>query len=148
MWTQFIAAFLGTVSFSLIFHVNKKYYPACGMIGAVGWLVYLFFDQYIDAAEASFLATCVVALCSRASAIYNKCPVTIFLISGIFPLVPGAGIYWTAYYLVMGENTQCVNSGITTIKTAFAIVLGIVFVFEIPQSFFQKLFQKFMKNTL
>ena len=28
---------------------------------------------------------------------------TIFLISGIFPLVPGAGVYWTAYYIVMDE---------------------------------------------
>ena len=104
--------------------------------------------KYIDVAEASFLATCVVAFSSRASAIYNKCPVTIFLISGIFPLVPGAGIYWTAYYLVMGQNSECLRAGLTTVKTAFAIVLGIVFVFEIPQTFFRRLFHKFSKKEL
>lgn len=146
MFSQFFAAFFGTVSFSFIFHVNKRYYPACGMIGGVGWLVYLFFCKYLSVAEASFLATCIVAFSSRASAIYKKCPVTIFLISGIFPLVPGAGIYWTAYYLVMGQNALCMESGISTIKTAFAIVLGIVFVFEIPQSFFKKIFRLFVSR--
>ena len=61
---------------------------------------------------------------------------TVFLISGIFPLVPGAGIYWTAYYLVTGQMGQAVSSGFVAVKAAVAIVLGIVFVFEIPNSVF------------
>lgn len=147
MVAQFIAAFIGTVSFSLIYHVHKRYYPACGMIGGIGWMIYLVSIPYISVAEASFFATCVVTFCSRACAIYQKCPVTIFLIPGIFPLVPGAGIYWTAYYLVTNQNSLCLQSGISTIKTAFAIVLGIVFLFEIPQSFFQKVFRIFRPKS-
>lgn len=144
MWSQVLAAAIGTISFSLIFHVHKRFYPACGIIGGLGWLVYLISCKHLSIAESSFLATCVVALCSRTCAVYKRCPVTIFLISGILPLVPGAGIYWTAYYLVTSQNALCMNSGILTIKTAFAIVLGIVFVFELPQNFFRKLlfFQK------
>lgn len=139
MWGQVLAAAIGTISFSLIFHVHKRYYLACGIIGGLGWLVYLVSCKYFSIAESSFFATSVVALCSRTCAVYKKCPVTIFLIAGIFPLVPGAGIYWTAYYLVTSQNALCMSSGILTIKTAFAIVLGIVFVFELPQNFFQKI---------
>lgn len=146
MITQFIAACLGTISFSVIFHVHKKYYPVCGLIGGIGWMVYLIGSRYLGIGEAAFLATCVVAFSSRASAIYKKCPVTVFLISGIFPLVPGAGIYWTAYYLITNQTAEFNASGITTIKTAFAIVLGIVFVFEIPQSFFKKIVRIFQKK--
>ena len=97
MLGQFFAACIGTISFSVIFHVNKKYYPICGLIGGIGWLVYLCCSHVMSVSEASFLATCFVAFASRAAAIYKRCPVTIFLISGIFPLVPGAGIYWAAY---------------------------------------------------
>lgn len=54
---------------------------------------------------------------------------------GIFPLVPGAGIYWTAYYIVTDQMELASRTGFSAVKAAVAIVLGIIFVFEIPQSF-------------
>jgi len=78
-------------------------------------------------------------LLSRFMAIWKRCPVTIFLISGIFPLVPGAGIYWTSYYLVTNQLPLAVSTGYQAVKDAVAIVLGIVFVFELPQQLFLKI---------
>ena len=66
-----------------------------------------------------------------------KCPITVFLISGIFPLVPGAGVYYTAYYLVMNQLGEAAQRGIGAIKVAFAIVLGIVCIVSIPREFFR-----------
>ena len=62
---------------------------------------------------------------------------TIFLISGIIPLVPGAGIYWAAYYMVTEEFSMASAKGLEACKVAVAIVLGIVFVFELPQRLFR-----------
>ena len=73
----------------------------------------------------------------RFFAVRERCPVTIFLICGILPLVPGAGIYWTCYYLVTGQLDEASTRGFSALKAAVAIVLGIVFVFEIPQRFFK-----------
>ena len=72
-------------------------------------------------------------------------PVTIFLISGIFPLVPGAGIYWTVYYLVTEQLGLAVYTGYEAVKAAVAIVLGIVFVFELPQGVFRWMAKAFVK---
>ncbi len=36
---QFVAAFLGTVAFSVLFSVPKEHYPLCGTIGGLGWLI-------------------------------------------------------------------------------------------------------------
>ena len=47
-------------------------------------------------------------------------------------LVPGAGIYYTAYYFIMGDNAMALSKGIETIKIAVAIALAIVFVFSMP----------------
>lgn len=100
MIPQVCAAMMGTIAFSLLFGVPRKYYIWCGLIGGAGWAVYVLASGYVSGAGASFAATVVVIFLSRAAAVVNRCPVTIFLISGIFPLVPGAGIYWTVYYLV------------------------------------------------
>ena len=100
MMIQIIAAVIATVGFSVLFGVPSKYYPYCGVIGGAGWLVYLLTLEHFRTAGASLAATMVVIFLSRLAAVRKKCPVTIFLIAGIFPLVPGAGVYWTAYYIV------------------------------------------------
>ena len=79
----------------------------------------------------------IVILLSRCFAVREHCPVTIFLISGIIPLVPGAGIYRAAYYTVTNQLYLAVQTGFDAVKMAVAIVLGIVFVFEIPQAVFR-----------
>ena len=66
-----------------------------------------------------------------------KCPITIFLVSGIIPLVPGAGVYYTAYYLVMNQLSMAAQKGMESIKIAFGIVLGIAFIISIPREAFQ-----------
>lgn len=132
---QILAATIGTFAFSVLFGVPRKYYPFCGMIGGIGWVVYLLTDRF-GAVPASFAATIAVVFLSRITAIYEKCPVTVFLISGIFPLVPGSYVYWTAHYLVMNQVNLAAEKGYMAIKIAIAIVLGIVFVFEIPQKLF------------
>ena len=63
----------------------------------------------------------------------------VYLIAGIFPLVPGAGVYWTAYYIVTDQLRLAAETGYTAVKVAVAIVLGIVFIFELPQGLFVRL---------
>ena len=65
---------------------------------------------------------------------------TIFLVSGIIPLVPGAGIYYTVYYMVTNQLAEASRRGMESVKVAFAIVLGIVFVVSIPRDVFHSLF--------
>ncbi|MGN1021732.1 MAG: threonine/serine exporter family protein [Aristaeellaceae bacterium] len=140
MIVRTVLAFVGTIAFALLFGVPRKYFISCGLIGGAGWLLYevLIACAGATATEATFFATVLVILLSRLRAVRERCPVTVFLISGIFPLVPGAGIYWTSYYLVTGQMRQAVSSGFVAVKAAVAIVLGIVFVFEIPNRFFHR----------
>ena len=58
--------------------------------------------------------------------------------SGIITLVPGAGIYFTAYYLVTNQFAMAAVKGIGAIKVAFGIVLGIVCIVSVPREVFQK----------
>jgi uncharacterized membrane protein YjjB (DUF3815 family) len=67
-----------------------------------------------------------------------------YVLPGIFPLVPGAGIYYTAYYLFIGNTEMSGFKGLETLEIAGAIVFGIIFGFGIPQRMFHKLFPQKM----
>ena len=136
---EILSAVVGTVSFSVLFGVPREYYPYCGFIGGAGWLIYCLAELFLPGSGPCFVATAVVILLSRTAAVVKRCPVTIFLIAGIFPLVPGAGVYWTVYHIVMEELFLAVSTGYSAMKEAIAIVMGIVFVFELPQKLFVRM---------
>ncbi len=134
---QTLVAFLATIAFSVIFHTPSKEYVWTGLTGGAGWLVYLISIHLgCGAAAASFFATVALAWLSRVFSFARKAPVTLYLICGIFPLVPGAGIYYTGYYFFMGDNVQAADKGLETIKIAIAIALGIGIVLSLPRFFF------------
>ena len=124
---ELIAAFLGTVAFGYLFGIPRRYFVYSGLCGSVAWGVY----------SLPVWGSEVIALLSRFFAVKKRCPVTVFLIAGMIPLVPGIGLYWTFYYLVTNQLEQMSATGLVAVKSACAIVLGIVFVFEIPQKFFR-----------
>ena len=147
MFLQFIVSIFATLSFAVLFHAPQRELLYCGLTGGVGWVVYLICQEngsnvYI----ACLLATFFLTLLARIFSALRRNPVTIYLVTGIFPLVPGAGIYYTSYYLIMGDMTQFSSKGVETFLIAGSIALGIVFGFGIPQSIFNAL-QKREKTT-
>ena len=130
---QFFIAGVGTLSFAILFACPRKSLPFCGLVGAVGWFVYeLAVMLGAESAAASLLAVIPLTLLTRVFAILLKMPVTVFLLSGIFPLVPGAGIYYTAYYFIQGNNALALSNGISTFKIAVALAVGISLVLSVP----------------
>ena len=130
---QFLLAGTGTLSFAILFACPRRSLPTCALVGAMGWFVYeLCVMLGLDTAAASLLAVIPLTILTRVFAILQKTPVTVFLLSGIFPLVPGAGIYYTAYYFIQGDNALALSNGISTFKVAVALAVGISLVLSIP----------------
>lgn len=131
---QFAVAVVATISFGVTFRVSPRHYLACGLTGAVGWLVYVLCADALamSAPVATLVAALPLTACARMFAIRHKAPITLFLLCGIFPLVPGAGIYYTAYYFLRNDRMLFANKGVETIKIAVALALGIALVCSIP----------------
>ena len=140
---EFLVAMFATISFAVLFNAPKKEVVFCGYTGALGWIVYYIMTQNgINLVLASLIATLCLTILARSFAVVRKSPVTTYLLPGIFPLVPGAGIYYTAYYLFIGNNEMSGFKGLETLEIAGAIVFGIIFGFGIPQGWFHKLAPK------
>ena len=72
------------------------------------------------------MAAIAVYVWSEIMARFMKAPVTIFLVPGIIPLLPGSYLYYTTLALLNKETEQFQNYGISTIAVTMGIACGIV----------------------
>ncbi len=126
--TQFLVAMVGVWAFAVLFHAPRRFYGACALCGGVTWVVYLIATTEYQAgpAVAAVLASTVLAVVSAVLSIQLKAPSTMFLLPGIFPLVPGAGIYYAAYYMIQGDLSLAAGKGVETLLVAGGIALGLM----------------------
>ena len=134
---QTAVAFISTIAFAIVFHTPRKQYVFAGLVGAFGWLIYIVYVHFTqDAVFASFFAALGLTYLGRIFSFSHRAPLPVFLTSGIFPIVPGAGIYYTGYHIFMNDNAAAAATGLQTIKIAIAIALGIGIVISLPRVFF------------
>ncbi len=127
--TNLIAAALVGVGYALLYNVSKRIFiPAIG--GTVlTWLVYtLMIQQGQTPILAAFSGAVAVSIWAEVCSRINKTPVTVFLILGVLPLVPGSGIYYTMQAIVNGNSALATERGIETLGIALALALGILIV--------------------
>lgn len=137
---QAFTAYFGTVAFSILFRAPKRHFIACGFIGTVVWLCYLGVNALWHADTVAIFSGALAAiLLSRVCAILYRTPVTIFLVAGIFPLVPGAGIYYTVYSAITADYYLAIAYFLSAFKTAFAIAIAISLGVIIPTKYLKRI---------
>ncbi len=137
---QAIAAFVGTVGFSVLFGVPRRNYLQTALVAMIGWVAYLALFRFtvLGPAISTFAATVIVASLARAFASWFKTPSTVYLIPGVFPMIPGGGIFWTTFFLVSSRLHMALQSGMLALEVTAAIVLGIVLVSALPKRLFYR----------
>lgn len=132
---QLISAFVGTAAFAVLFGVPRKHYAASGLVGMLGWLVYMLIVRYtpMSVVGGTFFAALCVAFLSHFCARKRKCPSTVFLICGVFPLIPGAGVFWSSYYVVSQQLKSALSAGLMAVGVTLAIVFSIIIVTNLFQ---------------
>ena len=126
---QGAAAFLAVFGFSLLLDVPKKFLFYSGAAGGVGWLAYFMAIRCGQSpVMAAFLSSLSAAILSHLFARRLKAPVTIFLVGGILPTVPGASVYRCVYYIIQGRGALSSHYLAQTIQIAGAMALAIFIV--------------------
>ncbi len=137
---ELLMSFAGVWGFAVLFRAPGINCVYCGILGAMDWLLFLGIRSAgLPYGASVALAIFVLVLAARAVAAYLRTPATIFVVAGIFPLVPGAGIYYTAYYFVTGDAVMASQKGSETIITALGIAVGIALANVVPQKWFNRI---------
>lgn len=120
------AAFSSIIAFSIVFGMPKNLLKYATIVGVLSWIIYSYLLYIeVDIVLQAFITGLIVAGMSHIFARVLKAPVTIFLVPGILPLVPGGPIYRSVYYFI-NDNSGLGNMYFTqTLQIAGAIAMSI-----------------------
>ena len=126
---QLIGCGIGCLGFSILFNIHGPGGLLCVFGGVLAWLVYWITFQISGSDLAGYFWAAVAAsLYSETMARIRKYPAISYLVVAIFPLIPGASIYYTMNYAIRSEMAAFAAKGTHTIAIAGVMAVGILIV--------------------
>lgn len=128
-WIQCIASFVGCIGFAILFNIHGHGGLLCALGGMITWAAYcLTFHFSGNEILSNLLSATVAGIYSEVMARIRKYPAISYLCVSIFPLLPGAGIYYTTNYIMRGDMINFASTGTQTAAIAGALAVGILMV--------------------
>lgn len=127
VWGNTVIALVGCVGFALLFNIHGPGVMLCALGGALSWTMYLV-TLKLGGSDivAYFFSALFASVYAEAVARIRKCPAISYLVVAIFPMIPGAGAYYTMNYAVRGEMDLFAQKGMHTIAIAGILAVGIM----------------------
>lgn len=124
-----LACFVGSTGFGCIFNIHGPGIMLCSLGGVLAWLVqWLVQWTGLSYYWSYFLAAVCLSAYSEIMARVRKYPAISYLSVALFPLVPGAGIYYTIDYLLRGNGAAFSATGLETAGAAGCLAVGVLLV--------------------
>jgi len=127
IFEQLITSFIASAAFGILFNVPGRTLWQCGIVGMIGWLMYVSFLKIpLDAITATLIAAFTVTLLSQFFARKYKMPIIVFNVSGVIPLVPGGLAYDAMRNVVENHYDIAVQLAAKAFMLSGAIAIGLV----------------------
>ena len=127
LYFELIGCLVGCIGFVILFNIHGPGGLLCAAGGVLTWLTYRLILRYTgDDIVAYFWATVAASIYSEIMARVRKYPAISYLVVSAFPLIPGAGVYYTMNYAVSGDMVSFANQGIHTVAVAGVMAVGIL----------------------
>lgn len=127
--TQCVLCFLGCVGFSILFNIHDFAVIICSFGATLVWAVYLAAEGITGSAIMGYFWGAIAASAySEIMARIRKFPAITYLVIAIFPLIPGAGVYYTMNHAVNGDMEAFASQGMYTAAIAGIMAIGILLV--------------------
>ena len=121
--------FVGCIGFSIYYNIHGPGILVCTVGGVLTWVTYLLvLDLGVGIIYANFIGGLVASVYAEIMARIRHFPAISYLVVSLFPLLPGAGIYYTMAFAVQNEMTRFAAKGYQTAAVAAALALGILLV--------------------
>jgi len=127
--TQCVLCFAGCIGFSILFNIHDLGVFICALGATLVWVVYGVAETITGSAIMGYFWGAVFAsIYSEIMARIRKFPAITYLVISIFPLIPGAGVYYTMNYAVQGDMERFASQGMYTAAIAGIMAIGILLV--------------------
>lgn len=127
VYAQCLFVFASCIGFCVLFNVHGPGGLLCALGGALSWAVYcaameLGFSEVLSYFWAGLFSSVYSELMAR----IRKYPAISYLVVSIFPLIPGAGVYFAMNYAMQGKTDLFASQGLHTAAIAGSIAVGIL----------------------
>lgn len=144
-----IAAFVGCIGFSILFNIHGAGGMLCAIGGAISWIVFIVtYDKSGSALAGYFWGTTFSALYSEIMARIRKFPTTSYIVVSIFPLLPGASIYYTMRYALDRNMDGFLSKGIEAVSIAGTMAVSILLVSTLVRLYTTWLHMRKLRNSV
>lgn len=124
-----LGSLIGCIGFSILFNIHGPGGLLCALGGVVTWVVFdLILKAGGDEMFAYFSGAFLASVYAEVMARVRKYPAISYLVVSLFPLIPGAGIYYTMYYAVHGNMERFAAEGTRTGAIAGVMAVGVLLV--------------------
>ena len=144
LWYELLFCFIGCTGFFIVFNIHGVGGFLCALGGLLTWFVFritvaLGGNDY----AAYFFATIASGIYAEIMARIRKYPAISYLVISIFPLIPGAGVYYTMMFALQGDTSAFADKGIQTAAIAGVMAAGIL----LSSTIFRMIHQRLQKNN-
>ena len=124
---QCLFSLISCIGFAIIFNIHGPGGLLCALGGALSWGVYCITMElgYTDI-TAYFWSGLFSSVYSEIMARLRRYPAISYLVVSIFPLIPGAGVYYTVRHAMQRDMQAFASQGMHTIAIAGVLAVGIL----------------------
>lgn len=131
---EIIACLVGCIGFTILFNIHGRGSVLCALGGVITWITYRLLLQLSGSdITAYFWATVTASMYAEILARLCKRPAIGYLVVSAFPLIPGAGVYYTMRCAVNGDMVGFTDQGMHTLSIAAVMAVGILLISTIAR---------------
>lgn len=128
-WITVLASMVGCIGFAVQFNVHGPGILLCALGGTITWFAYcVAYNNTHDVVMSNLLAAIVASVYAEIMARVRKYPAISYLVVSLFPLLPGAAVYFATNSIVTGDMDGFASKATQTIAIAGALAIGILIV--------------------
>lgn len=126
---QCVVCGIACYGFAVLFNIHGPGGLLCILGGVLTWVTYVLVLRCTGSdLTAYFWGALIAAVYAEGMARIRKYPAISYLVVSIFPLIPGAGVYFTMNHALQGRMEQFASQGMHTAAIAGIMAVGILLV--------------------
>ena len=126
-WIQILTGMLGTLGFTVLFHLRGSKLLLSVIGGFLSWAIFLALEPLLPGEATRYLISAsVITVYSEILARVMKTPTTTFLVPSCIPLIPGGALYYTMNYALGKQWSQFAGQAFYTLQLALSLAVGII----------------------
>lgn len=131
---QCVISFGACLGFCILYNIQGPGMLLCALGSALGWAAYVAAQRGgLPDSGAYLIAAIVISAYAEIMARVRKYPATSYLVISLFPLLPGAYLYYAMYGALQGQMDQFLSNALYAAEASGSLAVGVLLVSTITR---------------